>query len=554
MINRIPNPGQFSAAPVIHSAPIISTPAMPIPQATVFIPSPMDKLTTVFVGSITEGVYDTWVERILRSCGNVRNWKRVTDANGKPKGFGFCIFDSAESVLRALRILGGEGSEAGPVELPSLDANFPSKKLLLKVDAVARRHIDDYKANMSRNVSPEAVAQGDTMAREELGVVLKEMKSVSAESFLSSIIPAGAEKPPSGNPLDDLPAEMPPEEREKVSKEISLFRERAAASDREKREREEKMEERRREAEREKNREKERERDFDRNNHDHARVHNRSQQMEEIDEEEEKRRQEKREREVAQAYAEREARYFQRESQRLRALRNHQSKQAEMEAKRIRDREGMKRRLEEWDDDVERDRGNELFYFDRVRWRHQRESFLQREIDMDNKDRAAEQEELARRVPDVEEERRRKEEEKAREREEERLQRERETKAAASSGFMVTRIMTVEERKQAIENLVKSIPADKENLIAFPIKWKYIDQTLVDSKLRPFISKKVTEVLGEEDKDLTEFIAGSVRKHISADKLIDELIQALDEEAEILVLKLYRMVIYESEARANGLS
>jgi hypothetical protein len=42
----------------------------------------------------------------LQQCGKVANWRRVADpVTGKLKGFGFCDYESADGVLRALRIL-----------------------------------------------------------------------------------------------------------------------------------------------------------------------------------------------------------------------------------------------------------------------------------------------------------------------------------------------------------------------------------------------------------------------------------------------------------------
>lgn len=42
----------------------------------------------------------------LKLCGPVKSWKRAQDpTDGTPKGFGFCEFESAEGVLRALRLL-----------------------------------------------------------------------------------------------------------------------------------------------------------------------------------------------------------------------------------------------------------------------------------------------------------------------------------------------------------------------------------------------------------------------------------------------------------------
>lgn len=42
----------------------------------------------------------------LKLCGPVKSWKRAQDpSDGTPKGFGFCEFESAEGVLRSLRLL-----------------------------------------------------------------------------------------------------------------------------------------------------------------------------------------------------------------------------------------------------------------------------------------------------------------------------------------------------------------------------------------------------------------------------------------------------------------
>lgn len=42
----------------------------------------------------------------MKFCGPVKSWKRAQDpSDGTPRGFGFCEFESAEGVLRALRLL-----------------------------------------------------------------------------------------------------------------------------------------------------------------------------------------------------------------------------------------------------------------------------------------------------------------------------------------------------------------------------------------------------------------------------------------------------------------
>jgi len=51
-----------------------------------------------------------------QKCGTVTSWKRVEDVETKkPKGFGFCEYDKAEHVRRALRLL--NSYKLGPSEL-----------------------------------------------------------------------------------------------------------------------------------------------------------------------------------------------------------------------------------------------------------------------------------------------------------------------------------------------------------------------------------------------------------------------------------------------------
>jgi RNA recognition motif. (a.k.a. RRM, RBD, or RNP domain) len=64
------------------------------------------KKTDVYVGKIALSVDDDVVMALLSACGEIKSWKRMQDPEtGKPKGFGFCEFEDAEGVLRALRLL-----------------------------------------------------------------------------------------------------------------------------------------------------------------------------------------------------------------------------------------------------------------------------------------------------------------------------------------------------------------------------------------------------------------------------------------------------------------
>ena len=65
----------------------------------------LEEQKKVYVGKIPKGVSDTFMERLLKICGPVASWKRSTDANGEPRGFGFCEYEEVESMLVCLKVM-----------------------------------------------------------------------------------------------------------------------------------------------------------------------------------------------------------------------------------------------------------------------------------------------------------------------------------------------------------------------------------------------------------------------------------------------------------------
>lgn len=73
-------------------------------------------------------------------------------------------------------------------------------------------------------------------------------------------------------------------------------------------------------------------------------------------------------------------------------------------------------------------------------------------------------------------------------------------------------------------------------------------------RMRPWISKKITEFLGEEEKTLVDFIVSNTCKHVTAASMLDLLESILDDEAELFVLKMWRMLIFEIRRIETGLA
>lgn len=73
-------------------------------------------------------------------------------------------------------------------------------------------------------------------------------------------------------------------------------------------------------------------------------------------------------------------------------------------------------------------------------------------------------------------------------------------------------------------------------------------------RMRPWISKKITEFLGEEEATLVDYIVSSTQEHVKASQMLELLQSILDDEAEMFVLKMWRMLIFEIKKVETGLS
>ncbi|KAF9116243.1 hypothetical protein BGX27_004094 [Mortierella sp. AM989] len=118
-----------------------------------------------------------------------------------------------------------------------------------------------------------------------------------------------------------------------------------------------------------------------------------------------------------------------------------------------------------------------------------------------------------------------------------------------------------QEEKEIIEREIKAlmqlIPADAQGLWNWPIQWQYVfedNNLILTEKIQPFASKKVVELLGVQEDELTNFVIEHIRQKKPPQELVDELRNALDNDADILVMKIWRMLIFETESKARKLS
>ncbi|XP_042449504.1 RNA-binding protein 25-like isoform X2 [Zingiber officinale] len=104
------------------------------------------------------------------------------------------------------------------------------------------------------------------------------------------------------------------------------------------------------------------------------------------------------------------------------------------------------------------------------------------------------------------------------------------------------------------KQLIDMIPKTKEELFVYEINWDVYDKHHLHERMRPWISKKITEFLGEEEATLVDYIVSCIKDHVQASTMLEMLQSILDDEAEMFVLKTWRMLIFEIKKVETGLS
>ncbi|RVE40358.1 hypothetical protein evm_014992 [Chilo suppressalis] len=112
---------------------------------------------------------------------------------------------------------------------------------------------------------------------------------------------------------------------------------------------------------------------------------------------------------------------------------------------------------------------------------------------------------------------------------------------------------SAEEKRKHIKSLIDKIPTQKEQLFQYKLDTTQIDDALMEKKIRPWINKKIIEYIGEPEPTLVDFICSKVVAGSQPQGILDDVQMVLDEEAEVFVVKMWRLLIYELEAKRAGL-
>jgi len=94
-------------------------------------------------------------------------------------------------------------------------------------------------------------------------------------------------------------------------------------------------------------------------------------------------------------------------------------------------------------------------------------------------------------------------------------------------------------------SIIDQIPVERDELFSWSIDWSVVDKNnIVEGKMRPWVTKKIVEFLGEEEPTLIEYICKKLTDHNPPQEILDQLQLVLDDEGSSFVIKMWRMLIY----------
>lgn len=87
--------------------------------------------------------------------------------------------------------------------------------------------------------------------------------------------------------------------------------------------------------------------------------------------------------------------------------------------------------------------------------------------------------------------------------------------------------MTPEERKKLIKDLIERIPTAKDKLFSFNLSWEHVNDALIKNRLKPWINRKISDYIGDEEPSLVSFICEKIAGQTEPKKILGDLAMVL---------------------------
>ncbi|RTG87079.1 uncharacterized protein DC041_0001422 [Schistosoma bovis] len=83
--------------------------------------------------------------------------------------------------------------------------------------------------------------------------------------------------------------------------------------------------------------------------------------------------------------------------------------------------------------------------------------------------------------------------------------------------------LSTEEKKAIIKRIIEGIPTHKRELFAYPIDWDMVDADFVNSRIKPWVDKKIVSYIGEAEATLSSFICDQLLHHNPPERILADI-------------------------------
>jgi len=175
-LQPVPRPGPAASSPLTLNPPTRDGKAPPV-----IVPP---KQTTLYVGKIASSISDDLIRQLLDACGTVKSWKRMEDPDSKAlKPFGFCEYEAADGVVRALNLL--------------QNLSVGGQELLLKCNTGTQKYIDSIEARKAKDAADGVEAMDvDSKEGEKPAESAAELDNKALETIMGLVSTHAQQLPP----------------------------------------------------------------------------------------------------------------------------------------------------------------------------------------------------------------------------------------------------------------------------------------------------------------------------------------------------------------------
>lgn len=124
------------------------------------------------------------------------------------------------------------------------------------------------------------------------------------------------------------------------------------------------------------------------------------------------------------------------------------------------------------------------------------------------------------------------------------LQTHRKQRVELADGSSMAVVRAANEAEDASQEEKESVyKKNSDEIFAKPVNWGSVDRSDIISSIRPWVTEKIVEYLGEEEVTLIDFVIHQISKHCTPKDMLEELTMVLDEDAEVFVVSLWEKLL-----------